>query len=120
MSDGIWLPNYIKAELRTMEEEAPSFHDLFDKAQNLWIDYYVQWGQFPKFIYLKLEVWEHPGNVALRDYVKKMKIQPRAHKAIPWWVCVMHTDDIHPMEIARRYAKRTPMEAIEQGYMVEV
>lgn len=116
----IWLPNYIQAERRALEEELPSFHDLFDKAQNLWIDYYVKWGQFPRHIYLNQGVWEHEGNGALRDYVQRMNIKPRPHKAIPWWVCAMHHDDIPAIEIARFYAKRTPIEAIEQGYMREV
>ena len=117
---GLILPAYIEAERRALEEEAPSFEDLFDKAQNLWVEYYVKWSVFPRYIYLKTEVYEHPGNEQLRGYVAQMKIQPRTHKAIPWWVCCMHHDDIPPVEIARFYHKRTAKEAIEQGYLTEV
>lgn len=120
MSAPLWLPNYIQAERRNMAEELPDFSDLLDKTMNLPIEFYVKHGVFPRYAYMKTEVYEHESASVVRDQLRKLKIEVRHHKAIPWWVCVMHREPVSAVDVARFYGKRKPIEAIEQGYMVEV
>ena len=117
---GLWVPSYIAAERLEQQEDLPSFHVLRERCQNLPVEYYVKWGVFPKYCFLKTEVYEHPAAQEVRLLLKKLKMEVRHHKTIPWWVCTM---DAHPhsaLDVARFYARRTAREAVEQGYATEV
>lgn len=113
-------PALISPESLKREDDAPDFHDFWNKISNLTTDFYLKWGVFPNHLYMNALDYEDIGAAAIRDWATRTKMQVHTHKNIPRGMARCHREYIDTVEIARELSKWKPHELIESGKVADV
>lgn len=114
------MPAVIDADNREIEDDAPIWVDWWNSFSNLTVEYYMKWGDFPRYAYVNTRTWEHANNEMTRQWASGLSVEVLTHEKMPWDVVAMHHHRYDPRDVALHYRKYKPWELEQSGKAVIV